>query len=718
MPRPSITPTRHQLRAPLTVSAWLLLASLLPACAASTQAPRVRIIPADSSEAHRALLTEAWTAQTAFETFRLQNLPRLFGPFSERQICREPVGRFCVEPGDGSGAWLYIPEPAVIAEERLKLIAALGDIAARIPGDDWVAGQRVRYAVEAGLWDEANQAALDCAGSDWWCLALAGYVLHRQGNAVGADYAFGQALSRMRATERQRWTDPDLILDGALADSARSLVGLDRLTFIYSYWKLADPFLSLPGNELLAEHLARRVEIQFQWAAGFLDGLPWAADLDEMVLRYGLPDSRIRALGADFDLLGFRYYLGPPYGVPDLLTHYTMPAADLLPPFDEMVPGRGEWNRPLSRPRAGYRVLAGDASVEWIPDLSHQTAVFRRGSAVAVVATFDLPAHGFAPDARVDAGLVMLPLDNPLLTPVTTRVEGFTGPGPLALIVEPRPALMSLEVSVPSEGAVGRVRRELSIQPFRVGSVGISDILLYEAAVQRPDSLVDAIAAALPSNRVRPGQEVGVYWEMYGLDPGREPSVHVVAADIGRDGSGAADRARPRRLADADDDGDPLGGGDRPSAAALAHLDAHNPRPAGRDARAGAVDGGRGITALRGEEGDRDRGEAVESPPANGRHAAPPSAATGLRDRAERIRRGERGEPGSLPGSTRSRGVPRLLDGGVAESSGPRSGRLRLLRVGEESAEVLRARPGAGMKGYRLSAVSYRSTDDRRKTED
>lgn len=537
MPRPSITPTRRQLRAPLTVSAWLLLASLLPACAASTQAPRVRIIPADSSEAHRALLTEAWTAQTAFETFRLQNLPRLFGPFSERQICREPVGRFCVEPGDGSGAWLYIPEPAVIAEERLKLIAALGDIAARIPGDDWVAGQRVRYAVEAGLWDEANQAALDCAGSDWWCLALAGYVLHRQGNAVGADYAFGQALSRMRATERQRWTDPDLILDGALADSARSLVGLDRLTFIYSYWKLADPFLSLPGNELLAEHLARRVEIQFQWAAGFLDGLPWAADLDEMVLRYGLPDSRIRALGADFDLLGFRYYLGPPYGVPDLLTHYTMPAADLLPPFDEMVPGRGEWNRPLSRPRAGYRVLAGDASVEWIPDLSHQTAVFRRGSAVAVVATFDLPAHGFAPDARVDAGLVMLPLDNPLLTPVTTRVEGFTGPGPLALIVEPRPALMSLEVSVPSEGAVGRVRRELSIQPFRVGSVGISDILLYEAAVQRPDSLVDAIAAALPSNRVRPGQEVGVYWEMYGLDPGREPSVsmslRLISAETG-----------------------------------------------------------------------------------------------------------------------------------------------------------------------------------------
>src|SRR5690606_14551784 len=113
------------------------------------------------------------------------------------------------------------------------------------------------------------------------------------------------------------------------------------------------------------------------------------------------------------------YYVGPPYQTADLISHYRMPGVELLPPVEDLDPGRGVWDRAVRHPRVGYSLSLGDSSLSWLPQLTHQVAVFRRNDAAVVVADFDLTAHGVPADVRVDAGIGLLPLDPVLPLPAT-----------------------------------------------------------------------------------------------------------------------------------------------------------------------------------------------------------------------------------------------------------------------------------------------------------
>src|SRR5690606_28645624 len=129
-----------------------------------------------------ALRLAAWEDQVQFERFRIQNLPRLYSPSPvHRQPCDESIGRFCLSEDDAAGTYKYIADPEKLAIYRAYLVRALRDIGQRIPQDDWVVGQWVRYAVEAQFFTEALEGALLCDGTDWWCAALLGYTLHRSG---------------------------------------------------------------------------------------------------------------------------------------------------------------------------------------------------------------------------------------------------------------------------------------------------------------------------------------------------------------------------------------------------------------------------------------------------------------------------------------------------------------------------------------------------------
>src|SRR5207245_2178558 len=136
-------------------------------------------------------LRAARRAQATFESIRQQHLP--YGSGHPSGPCDLRIGRFCYwyDEGDREHAE---SEPGSIREARTTLLGALGDAGAHLPGDAWIAGQRIRYLVEAGRVRAAVAAARECRTEGWWCAALLGLALHAAADFAGADSAFAAAL--------------------------------------------------------------------------------------------------------------------------------------------------------------------------------------------------------------------------------------------------------------------------------------------------------------------------------------------------------------------------------------------------------------------------------------------------------------------------------------------------------------------------------------------
>src|SRR5947207_11651681 len=92
-----------------------------------------------------AVLKSVRRAQAAFESSRRLNLPERPGGWSG--ICGRRIGRICYwyEGDDNDSA---PPEPTRLREARARLRAALEEAGAVLPGDEWIAGQRVHYPLE------------------------------------------------------------------------------------------------------------------------------------------------------------------------------------------------------------------------------------------------------------------------------------------------------------------------------------------------------------------------------------------------------------------------------------------------------------------------------------------------------------------------------------------------------------------------------------------
>jgi hypothetical protein len=92
---------------------------------------------------------------------------------------------------------------------------------------------------------------------------------------------------------------------------------------------------------------------------------------------------------------------------------------------------------------------------------------------------------------------------------------------PLAVSVPLAPALVSVELLSRSDSVAARDRYWLDI-PGRVGadsSLAISDLLPLEPVEQLPIDLAAAIPLARESTTMLAAAELGIYWEVYGLDP-------------------------------------------------------------------------------------------------------------------------------------------------------------------------------------------------------
>src|SRR5206468_3178062 len=135
----------------------------------------------DSVQIHRA----AQAAQARFERRRLDFLPWYDGPSSDP--CDELIGRYCFRYGDRDALYEPPPDSEPLVKIRDQLIAELGHASGVLPGDEWIAGQRIRYLVEAKRVEAGVSAAAACRPSgSWWCLALLGYAHHGAGEYAAA----------------------------------------------------------------------------------------------------------------------------------------------------------------------------------------------------------------------------------------------------------------------------------------------------------------------------------------------------------------------------------------------------------------------------------------------------------------------------------------------------------------------------------------------------
>ena len=468
---------------------------------ATSDAPRVtaRQQRADSIRALRL----ARGAQAEFERMRVRHLPWSKDRSPGGGRCDEVIGRFCIWYDESETEWTPPPEPEGLVRARTLALARLADAARRAPGDEWIAGQRVRYLVEAGKKEEARDAARACRAAGWWCRALEGYAAHAADAYGPADSAFAAALAAMPQRERREWLDLEPILE---ADDTRALRRMEpaaRDAATRRLWWLADPFWMEPGNDRKTEHFARLVHDRLQDRARTPEGLSWGDDLREIVLRFGLP--------IGYEKVRPEYWQSSTNA--GIVVRYASHGRELLPRLDAKNPFG-------ATPPDGERLMSQRARSSYAPrassrldTLAHQVAVFHRGDSAVVVAGLALNSDSLPPSPRTEAGLVLAESDSSPVWMSTAQVAGSTAA--LRVTAPPRTAMFSLEARELGSRRAGRVRYSLPLDRPRGGGVSLSDVLLLADPTARPETLDDAVRLVRPGTRFRAGERVGLFWEVY-----------------------------------------------------------------------------------------------------------------------------------------------------------------------------------------------------------
>ncbi len=175
-----------------------------------------------------------------------------------------------------------------------------------------------------------------------------------------------------------------------------------------------------------------------------------------------------------------------------------------------------DWALVPPSPRSEY----APAYAEFDSTLQHQLALFRRGDSAVVLAASDIDrAGGWGSDPLQAALIVARDERTPWRSVLKWTSERRVV---LDLPVPAEPALVSLELFAPASRKAGRVRR--GIRPSTAPRVvlDVSDLLILDAPDKLPGSLSEAVPWARGSLRVRTGEHIALYWELYGLQTAGE----------------------------------------------------------------------------------------------------------------------------------------------------------------------------------------------------
>ena len=494
-----------------------LVAGLAAVARAQRSAPAGRDARADSLSE----LRHARDAQERFERLRQMHLPQTHRVAVR---CDVRVGRYCY--GYDESDELPPDEPPRIRSAREALLAELARRAERIPGDAWLAGQRVRYLVEAGRAAEAVAVADGCRSDEpGWCASLAGLALHAGGQTLRADSAFAAALGAMADDERCEWSDMSPLLAGELHRRYRATACRDRAALEERIWWLARPFLASAGNELRTEHYARLTTARLYDQARNPYNPSWGRDAREVLVRYGSPAGWSRDRFAESHVSGGA---GPRItGYEPSPSYYFFPALRAVEAPENAEPDDWSLRDPMARARYAL------PETRRLADVESQVALFRRGDSTLAAVAYAITARQ---EARVAtfagaAAEVALALARDERTPpVIARTPGGATRGTLTAVAPWRPTLVAVEAtSADGRGAARDRRGTGAASPASASGVALSDVLLLDGAAEPPGTLADALPRALPSVRLRRPLTVGLFWEVYGL-AGRTEAVSVSLA--------------------------------------------------------------------------------------------------------------------------------------------------------------------------------------------
>jgi hypothetical protein len=468
----------------------LLIAALQIRAVTPSEAPtRVSGGAADSVRD----LGRSKSAQVSFERSRRSLLP---ASSSNGGRCDVRLGRYCWWYDESTPT--FPPESEIIGRRRAELLAQLDGMAFRYPGDDWIAGMRVHYRLDARDLVGADTVARSCRATGWWCAALVGYVAHARGDGRRADSAFASAIASMPVDVGCAWRSIAPLLADDERDEYERRPCNARAELEKRYWLLSRPQLASTANEWQNEFNVRRVLVRLGERAATPYPMTWGDDAAELVLRYGWPSSWSRVVTS-----------GVPGSEPSVVGHDPSPSFSFAPArwlADSMTQMPDEaWEPNALRAEARY----APRLVRRLSGVAVQIARFRRGDSSLVVAAFssaDDSLHApmaFLGAAEVDGAVRFSPPDSARTGIARVMLAGA-------------PFVVGVEVTDTSTQTLAR-RRIGFVPAIDSARLSVSDLLLYRAGEMPATSLDSALALAIPGDTVTRNRQLGLFWETYGL---------------------------------------------------------------------------------------------------------------------------------------------------------------------------------------------------------
>ena len=417
-----------------------------------------------------------------FERFRHQRLPIAYG---DHAPCEERVGRFCYWLDAGR----EMPdEPDGVAAARRRLIDSLGSAQSRAPENGWLAGQRVRYLIEAGDAPAAYAAARECEAERWWCAALRGTALHAAERVADAAAAFDSALAAAPDSARCHLTDVSPWLDGDERDAFLRRPCPDesgaRDSAAAALWHAADPFGGRETSEARVVFLTRRITAALLAAGARTDEQRWGDDMEELGLRYGFAS---------------RWELER--------------SGSLNDPWSSTVIGHEPQHTTPFAPHGHAIARFPVAGADTVLELQPRATRFRRGDSLLVVVAYDASAiaasTGGARSVRAAAALVAAAPARA----VRARADQLTG----AFVLTTGRGGGAVYVDAVDTTTRRATRGQSTVAPLDLDAA-VSDLLLVqpERVRGRPDVPLDSIVDAVDARgAVRAGDPFAIYWEAY-----------------------------------------------------------------------------------------------------------------------------------------------------------------------------------------------------------